>query len=102
MADHDFSVFMADLLRAAGVFRQQSGLLSQIMPGGGGAVPNAGSQDVDSAMRQAAQLPGELHSQLASAISHHGTDLRDAYDTYDKTDIQLSQLAGRITNPDTI
>lgn len=97
MPDPEFSVVMNDLLTAANAFQQQSGVLTQIMPGGGPQpVPSGGDTAIDNAMRQAAQLLGELHSQLATAISRHGTDLQDAHNKYYKTETQLSQVASEL------
>jgi 4-aminobutyrate aminotransferase-like enzyme len=106
MPDPEFSVVMNDLLTAADAFQQQSGVLSQMMPSDGPQpVPSGGDTAIDNAMHQAAQLLGELHSQLATAISRHGTDLQDAHDKYYKTETQLGQVASeliKIISPSTI
>jgi hypothetical protein len=102
MSADGFQVLMSALLKAAGVFQEQSGVLGNVMPGDGLAVPDGGGAGVNQAMQQAVQLLGTRNAQLAAAISHHSTLLRQAHTTYAHAEKDLENLATEITNPDAI
>lgn len=102
MSANGFQVLMSDLLKAADVFQEQSGVLSRVMPAGGPAVPNGGGADVNTAMQAAVRLLGTMNAQLAAAISQHATRLRDAHAKYANSDIDVASLANQIINPDKI
>lgn len=102
MGTDGFKVLMSDLLKAADVFQQQSGVLSRVMPGDGPVVPDGGASDINQAMQAAAQLLGTKNAQLAAAISQHGTLLQDAHAKYANSESDLANLAYQITNPDAI
>jgi hypothetical protein len=102
MSADGFKVLMSDLLEAAGVFQDQSGVLSTLMPADGPAVPDGGGADINQAMQAAAQQLGTNNAQLAAAIGRHAIRLRDAHATYANTEGHLAKLAYEITNPDPI
>ena len=102
MSANGFQVLMSDLLKAADVFQEQSGVLSRVMPAGGPAVPNGGGADVNTAMQAAVRLLGTMNAQLAAAISQHATRLRDAHAKYANSESDIENLAYQITNPDSI
>ena len=99
MSSAGFQVFMADLLKAASTFEEQSGVLNAVIPGGGPACPDGGSSDINQAMRAAAAMLGLEHTTLATVVGQHATKLREAHQTYSKSETGVSKLAYEITNP---
>lgn len=97
MSAGGFQVVMADLGKAAEVFRSESGTFKGIMPSGGPSCPAGGSGQIDSAMHSAAQLLGLLHLQMSAVIGQHGSKLQVAHDNYSTTETGLAQLAYDIT-----
>jgi predicted component of type VI protein secretion system len=102
MSTNGFQVLMSDLLNAATVFQEQSGVLSRVMPAGGPVVPDGGGADINQAMQAATQKLGSLNAQLAAAISQHATRLREAHTEYANSENDVENLAYQITNPDSI
>jgi Family of unknown function (DUF6317) len=102
MSANGFKVLMSDLLKAADVFQDQSGVLSRLMSADGPDVPDGGGADINQAMQEAAQQLGTDNAELAAAISRHATRLRDAHATYANAEGHLAKLAYEITNPDPI
>jgi 4-aminobutyrate aminotransferase-like enzyme len=102
MSADGFKVLMSDLLKAADVFQDQSGVLSTVMPADGPVVPDGGGAGINQAMQAAVQQLGTNNAQLAAAIGRHATRLRDAHAEYANTESHLADLAYEITNPDAI
>lgn len=102
MSSAGFQVFMADLLKAASTFEEQSGVLNAVMPAGGPACPDGGSGDINQTMQAAAAMLGIEHTSLATVVGQHATRLRAAHQTYAKSETSVSKLAYEITNPGNI
>jgi hypothetical protein len=66
------------LLRLADAFQFQSGVLRSIMNADGPACPDGGAEDLDQALRKAAQLLGLLHEQLTVVTGQQARALRAA------------------------
>jgi hypothetical protein len=99
MSTAGFHVFMADLLKAASTFEEQSGVLNAVMPAGGPACPDGGGSDINQIMQAAAAMLGLEHTNLAAVVGQHATRLRAAYQAYSKSETGVSKLAYEITNP---
>jgi predicted component of type VI protein secretion system len=102
MSAHGFQVLMSQLLTAAGMFQEESGVLSRVMPADGPVVRDAGGADINQAMQTAVGKLGTMNAQLAAAILQHATRLQDAHTKYANDESDLANLAFKITNPDSI
>jgi Family of unknown function (DUF6317) len=98
MPDPELKVLLGDLSAASAIFETEAILLGNITPSGPGGIPDGGADNIDNAMKQAAQLLSNRHSQLITALNDRAQSLQSAYDTYNNTDAQLSQVISDLWN----
>jgi hypothetical protein len=98
MPDPELKVLLGDLSDASAVFETEAILLGGVTPSGPGGVPDGGAENIDDAMKQAAQLLANRHNQLITALNDRAQSLQSAYNVYKNTDAQLSQVVGDLWN----
>lgn len=98
-----FQVTMSDLLAASNKFRSEGQDFGALMPSGGLAPADGGSQSVNDALTQALESIGLLHAELTGVIGDDAANLAASYREYrwaeDKT---MTVAKGATVNPSTL
>lgn len=94
-----FQVVMADLQQAARTFETESQAFAAIMPEARPVPPDGGSSAIDQSLGAIMETIDLLHLQIAGTIKEHATKLRQAHDTYARTEESLTKLCSQISDP---